>query len=97
MLKECLFEIMNPKYGDDVCEGIRKVIEEFEEYQLQILLAQGLSISENYVVQKYPHGGFNCFNKDKMIKGNLPVCRIMENKMNKKLNDKLNETSQTYK
>lgn len=84
MIKKCLGEIANPKYKD-VYENVRILIDSYEDYQLEYALVQGISLNENLILQKYPYSGFNCFNRDKMIQGLLPICRLIETKLNNKL------------
>jgi hypothetical protein len=84
MIKECLSEITHPRYKE-VFEIVRQLIDNYDDYQLEYALVNGIGISENIIIQKYPNGAFNCFNRDKMIKGHLPICRLIETKLNQKL------------
>jgi len=85
MVKECLREITNNRYKD-VYENIIFILENYEEYQIEYALVNGISLNDNIVLQKYQNGPFNCFNRDRMMVGNLPICRLIETKLNQKMN-----------
>lgn len=84
MIKECLAEVSQPRFRD-IFENVRNIIDNYEDYQIEHALVSGVAISENIILQKYPNGAFNCFNRDKMIQGHLPICRLIETKLNQKL------------
>jgi hypothetical protein len=88
MIKECFKEILNPKYKE-VSTNVEHILENFDEYQIEYALVNGISISENIIVKKHPRSGFTCFNKDYLQVGLIPMCKLLETKMNRKLKQQL--------
>lgn len=84
MIRECLREISIDRFKE-INETVKYIIDNYEDWQLETHLVNGISISDNIVLQKYPNNGFNCFNKDQSIIGLDPICRLIENKLNTKL------------
>jgi hypothetical protein len=84
MIVECLKQILDDRFND-IKGNVEMLIEHYDEYQLQYALVNGLAISENIVIQKYPNSTFNCYNKDRGFKGLLPVCKLLETKLNREL------------
>jgi hypothetical protein len=88
MIVECLKEILDDRFSD-IYENLKNMIDNYDEQQLHYLLVNGLSLSENIVIQKYPNMTFNCYNRDRHIRGLLPMCKLLETKLNRKLKNQL--------
>ena len=86
MIKECLNEIVNTNLdiGDLRKSGIRKYVENFDDNQLSHILSSNNGLIAHDVYIYYYEGvGFRCFN-DERITGKLPICNIIQKRLNKK-------------
>lgn len=87
MIRECFKEIEEERFKN-YTKNIN-FIGNLDDYQLEYALQQGIAISENIIVQKYPHSLFNCYNNDYVMKGLMPICKLIETKLNKKLKEQI--------
>jgi hypothetical protein len=88
MIRECLKEIEKDRFKN-YTKNLKSIIDNFDEYQLDYALQQGIAISENIIIQKNPNTLFNCYNNDQVIKGLMPICKLIETKLNKKLKEQI--------
>jgi hypothetical protein len=84
MIRECFREIAEDRFKE-IVESVKHIIDNYEDWQIENHLVNGIAISENIIIQKYPGGPFNCFNKDQFMIGLNPVCRVIETRLNNKL------------
>jgi hypothetical protein len=92
MIKEQIATLLERDYLiPDLKKNINKLLE-YSDEQLYSLLENGLTISDNLILQYYPNIGFRCWNNNTEIVGTLPITGVIERKLNYELlkNNKLN-------
>jgi hypothetical protein len=86
MLKENLQSLYEKKYDMSLCNRLNEISNKFREEELFYLLSEiGLNIGNNIILNYYPGAGYRCFNLDKAIKGENPLCRVIEKFLNKEM------------
>lgn len=91
MIKECLKEIVNSNLdiGDLRKSAIVKYINSFTEDQFLNLFSTGNGmVAYDIFIYFYPNIGFRCFN-DETKTGKLPICNIIQKRLNKKYQELL--------
>jgi hypothetical protein len=86
-IRECFNELKQDRFKE-YTENL-SLINNLSDDQLEYALQTGISISENIVIQKHPNSYFNCYNNDHIIKGLMPICKLLETKLNMKLKQQL--------
>ena len=86
MIKECLNEIVNTSLdiGDLRKSNIKRYIDTCNEQELSHILSSnnGL-IASDIFIYFYEGVGFRCFNDERKT-GKLPICNIIQKRLNKK-------------
>lgn len=85
MLKECLNELANSDldFGALRKNKIKIYLNTFDEDQLKFILENNGLVAHDIFIYYYPNVGFRCLN-DERITGKLPICNILQNRLNKK-------------
>ena len=84
-IKESLKKLQEKNYDKNINKTIDILVEKFDEDQIRIMSQyQGLKIDNNIIRLFFINNiGFRCQNEKNNIIGNLPICRNIENYMNK--------------
>lgn len=85
MIKECFDEILKDDFdlGDTRKFSIRKYIDLFDEDQLFHILSNNGLVANDITIYFYIGVGFRCMNDERRT-GRLPMCNIVQNRLNKK-------------
>ena len=85
MIKECLNEVLSPDFeiGDMRKGRIKYYNETFDEFQLNHILSNNGLVANDIYIFYYEGVGFRCLNDEKKT-GRLPICNIIQNRLNKK-------------
>lgn len=89
MIKDILRVITENKDLHEYHFMINKYLENLENDQIMFQLNNGMPINFNKTIYLYfiPNNGFRCTNTNSNKVGNLPVCNLIERKLNKKLDE----------
>ena len=87
MIKDILNILTEKDYN---IHGLQKTISYYlnnmTDTQLYMLLKEGMNINSGEFILIYVEGmGFRCYNTDKYINGNKPVCNIIEKNLNERI------------
>jgi len=82
LVTESLLKLKDKKYTND---NIKFLVENYTEEELRILLMRGLRLDQKQLINLYflENVGFRCNNEKYDRVGRLPICRNIENFMNK--------------
>lgn len=84
-IKDSLIKLQEKNYDNNINKTINLLIENYDEGQIRVLSQyQGLKIDNN-IIRLYfiENVGFRCMNERDNIFGKLPICRNIEQYMNK--------------
>jgi hypothetical protein len=84
-VKESLIKLKDKNYDKNINNTINIIVEKFDEQQIRVLSQyQGIKIDNNIIRLFFIENvGFRCYNEKDNIVGKLPICRNIENYMNK--------------
>ena len=84
-IKDSLLKLQEKNYDININKTITLLVENYDEYQIRILSQfHGLKIDSNIIKLYFIENvGFRCMNEKNNIFGKLPICRNIENYMNK--------------
>lgn len=85
MIKETLIKLLEKDLSPIINKNTQYLLENFDESQLEILLAQGVSINNNIKLYYYIGSGYRCMNERVDLYGRNPLCVIIEKYLNKEL------------
>lgn len=90
MIIECLDELVNSDLDFGVLrkDRIKYYINNFNEEQLSFILSNNGLVAHDIFIYFYPGIGFRCLNDDR-VTGKLPICNILQNRLNKKYQELL--------
>ena len=90
MIKECLNELANSSldFGDLRKTQIKLYLNNFEVEQLKFIMENNGLVAHDIFIYYYPNIGFRCLN-DETKTGKLPICNILQNRLNKKYQELL--------
>jgi len=85
LIVESLQRLRDKKYDDNITSSINKILENYSEDQLRILLQyRGIKIDNNLINLFFIENvGFRCINEKENVYGKLPICNNIEKYMNK--------------
>ena len=85
MIIECLKELVNSDLDFGVLrkDKIKLYLNNFTEDQLSFILANNGLVAHDIFIYFYPGIGFRCLNNE-TVTGKLPICNILQNRLNKK-------------
>jgi len=85
LIVESLQRLRDKKYDDNITSSINKLLENYSEDQLRILLQyRGIKIDNNLINLFFIENvGFRCINEKENVYGKLPICNNIEKYMNK--------------
>jgi len=91
-MKEKLQILLERDYGVTTLSITLNKLFELSDDQLEMLLVQGMKISNELILQYTAGIGFRCWNNNQNQVGHLPVAGVIERKLNSELlkNQKLN-------
>ena len=84
-VKDSLVKLQEKNYDININKTINLLVENYDEGQIRVLSQyQGLKIDNN-IIRLYfiENVGFRCMNDRDNVYGKLPICRNIENYMNK--------------
>jgi hypothetical protein len=84
-VKDSLIKLQEKNYDNNINRTINLLVDNYDESQIRILSQyHGLKIDNN-IIRLYfiENVGFRCMNEKDNIYGKLPICRNIENYMNK--------------
>jgi len=91
MLRECFEHLQAKQYKyNSLNESIGNLLL-IEEEHMEYLLTKGMNVTEDIFVYKYPGSSFKCINNMTSVYGRKPICNLIENKLNEKLRNIVNE------
>jgi hypothetical protein len=84
-LKESLIKLKEKNYDNNINQTINLLVEKFDEDQLKLMAHyQGIKVDNRIIRLFFMQGvGFRCYNEKNEIYGKLPLCKNIENFMNK--------------
>jgi len=84
LIVESLQRLRDKKYDDNITSSINKLLENYSEDQLRILLQyRGIKIDNNLINLFFIENvGFRCINEKENVYGKLPICNNIEKYMN---------------
>lgn len=88
-VKDSLVKLQEKNYDININKTINLLVENYDEGQIRVLSQyQGLKIDNN-IIRLYfiENVGFRCMNDRDNVYGKLPICRNIENYMNKLYNE----------
>jgi predicted transcriptional regulator len=90
MLKECLKSLEDKKLN---LKNLNVILENYDEEQLEFMMTyQGLMLNKTIMINYHPGKGFYCSNVDAPVKGNNPLCKLIERYLNSNMSGLIKES-----
>jgi hypothetical protein len=89
MIRELLHELYHKNYDAKINKKLQNLIIDCNDQQLSHMLFTGIKLTNNIDLFCYAGSGFRCINEDENMIGRLHICNLVENFLNKKLQEKL--------